>query len=489
MSTGSIIQKDTIALLTDYNYTNLRVFYARDNIYGLLCTNNTLANDYYLKTFSIDVDGNIGSVLDSVRLSDAGTSSLTDAIAISTADGIILFNLITTASGSIQTRQIAADGTIGTVIDAFSYTDGAQNSLAYGAVAQITSDLFMASYYNNKNTSGKTATFTCDSIGNLSNGFIQTYTYEPVLAKWPQIILQGSDAGKNVVLLTRVEGNSISVVTAVKVSDTGTFESTPTLLDRIDSDDGYRSQTAVVFPAQRIYATVAEGISTQDGWIYSWTLKVNGTVPDINNPIDQYEYAPVKGIYNQIISIDQGVILIASVDTDNDGWVRSWQIDSAGAITKTPLDTFEFANNQFVFEQSMILTEHPKTVLLASRYSGGSVYLFTFEVETPTIVTDTIVIGIDAHIKAQENVFLVSDALIKNIEAVSIFSDSLIIPVWPPTDYVQLNSSAEIIDHDQIIITSEAYIIQNTQDKLEVQSRVRSIIPASSSDDGGFQIF
>lgn len=488
MAIGDITQKATVAL-TDYNYTNLRVFHARENIYGLLCTNNTLANDYYLKTFSIDVDGNIGSILDSVRLSDAGTSSLTEAIAISTADGIVLFNLITTVSGSIQTRQIAANGTIGQVIDSFSYIDGAQNNLAYGAVAQITSNLFMASYYNNKNFSGKTATFTCDNTGNLSNGFIQIYEYEPVLARWPQIILQGRDAGKNVVLLTRVEGNSISVVTAVKVSDAGVFDSVPTLLDRIDSDDGYRSQTAVIFPVERIYVTAAEGISTQDGWIYSWTLKSNGTVPDINNPIDQYEYAPIKGIYNQIVSVEQGIMLIASVDTDNDGWVRTWQISTGGVITKTPLDTFEFANNQFVFEQSMILTEHPKIALLASRYSGGSIHLFTFEVETPTVVTDTVLIEADAHIKAQESTILISEALIKNIEVASIFSNSLIIPVWPPTDYTQLNSSAEIINYDQITITSQAYIVQNTQDKFEVESRVRSITPASSSGDGRFQIF
>jgi len=487
MSIGSITEKDVVAL-TDLNYQNLHVLHIRENVYGLLYTTYTLGGDTYFRTFEIDATGDIGEFLDTVRLNDTGFASDSSAISVSGSNGVIVFHLVGATSGSIQTRQVAANGTIGNVIDSFTYSDGDAN-ITHTAVQQVTSSLFVGAYRSSGDQEGTAGTFTCDITGNLSNGFIDTYKYAFVQASWPHIIVHGRDNGKNVVLFVRVDGNWATVVTAIKISDAGTFDSVPTVVDRIDTGDGYYSSTTRVHLNDRIYLTAAQGVSSQDGWLYTWTLNTDGTVPFESNPINAYEYAPVKGIHNQVVHVGSGIVLVASADIDGNGWVRSWSIDTAGEITTTPLDTYEFADGQAIGEQAMLLTQHDNIVLLASRGGVGEVKLYTFEVETPVIIHDHITITTNAHIRAIDISSITSDALIRNIETATISSDSLIIPVYPPTDYAQIVSNAEIISKETVIITTDAYIVSGGSSKYEVQSYLRKVHPAPFLGDGGFQIF
>ena len=155
------------------------IVHATGDIYVISFKEET-ANDAYIATVDIDSSGNIGAAIaDSQQLTTGPTTAQS---VIKIADGIVAIFYNATATGSrVETRSIAADGTIGAIIDGpdiwlSSGTPYYMHSFSVGGT-------IYACTFQDAFSDGWVYTFDISADGTITTAGVDSLEYEPT-ASW-----------------------------------------------------------------------------------------------------------------------------------------------------------------------------------------------------------------------------------------------------------------------------------------------------------------
>ena len=224
-------------------------------------------NDGWLKTVTINDDGTIGAVIDSLEF-DTAYGVYSDPINIAgsiwavayTADAIF-------GPGRIKTISIAGNGTIGAIVSSYDY-DGNQTSAP--DIIHVSGNVYTIAYG-----------------GPGRHGLLKTIT---------------------------IASGSIGAV-----------------IDSMEFEAVYGCNPWILHVADDVYAIAYDG-PDGDGWLKTVVISSSGV---IGGEVSSLEYDPVDGRYQSMIHVSGNVYAIAYLGPGNDGWLKTVDIQTLPAAPRS----------------------------------------------------------------------------------------------------------------------------------------------------------
>ena len=189
--------------------------------------------------------------------------------------------------GFISTFTISSDGTTITEVDSLEH-DADQHS-TYNSLVHVDSDTYALAYTQSNPSGGLISTFDIDSAGTIT---------------------------------------PIRIANHANVGGTVNFE----------HDGGSTSWNSLVQVDSDTYALAYSG-ALSDGYIVTFTISSDGTTI---TEVDSKEHDIVHGQYNSLIQVDSDTYALAYAGENTDGYISTFDIDSAGTIT--PIKVQNHAN-------------------------------------------------------------------------------------------------------------------------------------------------
>jgi len=113
------------------------------------------------------------------------------------------------------------------------------------------------------------------------------------------------------------------------------------VLDTLEFDPGLASRISICHVSGEVYAIVFQGVDS-DGWLCTFSVNSAGAISAAI--IDSYEFDATQGYYTQILKASDGIYLIAYAPVGSAGKVISVAIADDGTITKSIIDSLEFSS-------------------------------------------------------------------------------------------------------------------------------------------------
>ena len=136
----------------------------------------------------------------------------------------------------------------------------------------------------------------------------------------------------------------------------------------------------------KIYAIACRG-TDNDGFLITMKIENNGQIRE--GYIDIFEFDTSSGYEPNIISINGDVYVIAYRGLDNDGFLKTVEIDSEGEITNSVIDTLEYDAN-YGGDPNIIHVDGT-IYAIAHTGSGSDGYLTTLQIENNGIIANSVI--------------------------------------------------------------------------------------------------
>lgn len=300
---GGVIQS------LEFDTTNGRqpwIIHIADNVYAIAYVGP--GGNGSIKTFTIDADGTIGSVGSDVF--DAGTGLIEPMIVhISGTTYAIVYGGVDN-DGWLKTITIADDGTIGAILDflEFDTTHG-----TYGHLLHISGTIWVIAYTGTAiNGPGRIKTLSIANDGTIG-AILDTYDYETNQTGPPFIFhIAGTKYG------VAYGGPGFDGwLKTFAIADNGTI--TKSIIDFLEFDTSYGMNCWVVEIGDNVWAISYDG-PDGNGWLK--TIKVNddGTIA---GQVAYFEFDTSQGAYSSMINISTNVYAIAYWGPGSDGWLKT----------------------------------------------------------------------------------------------------------------------------------------------------------------------
>jgi hypothetical protein len=312
---------DTLEFDTSSGY-DPSIINVSGNVYAI--TYRGAGNDGFLKTVSIDADGDIGqSVIDTLEFD---TSSGYEPSIINVSGNVYAIAYRGAGSdGFLKTVSIAADGDIGqSVIDTLEY----DTSSGYEPFIINISGNVYAIAYRGAGSDGYLKTVSIDADGNISPPAIDTLEFEPTDGYEPSVTKVSGDI---YAIAYRGTGNSGRLKT-VAINASGDIGNSA--ID-VYIFDNYGYEPRIINITNDIYAIAYRGAGS-DGYLKTVSIDADG---NISHPaIDTLEFDTANGYEPTIIHVSGNVYAIAYRGTGNDGFIKTVEIAGIGGTA-----TYEIA--------------------------------------------------------------------------------------------------------------------------------------------------
>jgi len=275
-------------------------------------------NDGWLKTFSVDSDGNIGAVIDSEEIDVAYGRNFRFYHLGGTVWLIAYQNA---SDGWLKTLNIGNDGIFGAYVDTQNY------DLILGgfpALVHISGDVF-AIAYSGVDSDGWLKTWVVQSDGTIAGAMTGSLEFDGVYGYQPQmrhisgevyaIAYQGVPSGVN----------GRGYIKTVTIADDGTIGA---VIDTFQYTHGQKgvSVSAIIQISGNVYALAVTSLG-DNGYLVTVTIRDDG---QIDEPLlDELDFDPIRGAATELIHTVYGVFAVAYSGADGDGYLKTFNIERA----------------------------------------------------------------------------------------------------------------------------------------------------------------
>jgi len=348
---GRLISKD-IADVTQTDltkYQNWRILFSNpifdtlefDTVTGKVPNIIHVSGDIYAIAYQGAGDDGF---LKTVEISSAGaiTDTVIDTLEFDTDNGVapdlihVSGNIYAIAyqgnrdDGFLKTVEILSSGAItDTVVDTLEF------DIAYGLIPDIihvSGDIY-AIAYQGKFSNGHLTTVEILSDGTITDTVTDTLQWDGVKGATPDIIHVSGD-----IYAVAYQGDGDDgYLKTIEISSAGAI--TDTVIDTLEFDTGQGMAPDIIHASGDIYAIAYLG-ANDDGHLKTVEISPAGAITD--SVVDTLEFDTVQGMAPDLNHVSGDIYAVAYLGDKDDGYLKTVEISSAGAITDSVVDTLEF---------------------------------------------------------------------------------------------------------------------------------------------------
>ena len=278
--------------------------------------------------------------------------------------------------GFIKTITIDTSGNITkTAIDTLEFDLGQALNVS---LFNISGNVYAVAYRGPGND-GFIKTIEIDTSGNITDVVIDTLEFDTSSTAFPEII----HISGNIYAIAYEGVDADGFIKTVEIDTSGNITDTVIDILEFDTSDGQEPQIRRV--SGNIYMVVYGGLSNA-GFIKTIEIDTAGNITD--TVIDTLEYDTISGLEPDIIPVVGDVFASIYQGQNSDGFIKTFDVDSTGAIEDAVLSTFEFDTTLASFPKILHLSGDK--YLIAYEGNGAAGILNTVDIEsTATSVTLT----------------------------------------------------------------------------------------------------
>lgn len=220
----------------------------------------------------------------------------------------------------------------------------------------------------------------------IQNGGIDAFEYDGVQGSDPDILHVSGD----IYLIAYRGPGGDGFVTTVAISAMGDISSPTdaleTVIDTFEYDTGNGGTPDLIHISGDTYAVAYAGAGS-DGFVRTFTVTNAGDIG--NSTIDSLEYDTANGTNPDIVQVGTGYYAVAYTGPGNDGWAKSFTIDTVGNIGNSVIDSLEWDASNGVA---------PKIISLGGIYyavaytgPGSDGWLATFSITTTGSISNSVI--------------------------------------------------------------------------------------------------
>ncbi|MBU0732028.1 LamG domain-containing protein [Patescibacteria group bacterium] len=285
-------------------------------------------NDGFLKTLTIDSNGNISSVIDTLEF-DTSQATYPDIIHISGNIYAIAYGGAGN-DGFVCTVEIDGSGNItNSVVDSWEYqtNNGETPSMLHvaGTVYAIA--------YDGPGSDGFVSTLNIANNGTITKSLIDTLEYDTSNGQSPDMILVSGQIYAIAYTGSGVDG----WLATVDIASNGAIANS--VVDSYEYDTSNGQNPDIISVSGNTYAIAYEGVGG-DGWLATVEIATNGNITNSN--LDTWEYDTSTGMQPSILHIIDDVFAIAYDAPLSQGTLVTLEIATNGTITKSFIDSLIF---------------------------------------------------------------------------------------------------------------------------------------------------
>lgn len=222
-----------------------------------------------------------------------------------------------------------SEGDIGAVIDSHVF---AAPTVISPEIIHVDGDIY-AVVFTGAGNHGFVSTISIAESGTIGAAVIDTFEFNPWNCYTPNII----HVFGNIYAIASRGNDNDGFLTTVDIDSDGTIADAR--VDCFIFEAGNIMRCNILHVSGYVYAIAYEGPAT-DGWVCTVTISNAGDIGAA--VVDTLEFDSGSGFEPKIIHVYGDVYAIAYKGTDNDGFVATVDINSAGEIGAAVIDTFEF---------------------------------------------------------------------------------------------------------------------------------------------------
>jgi hypothetical protein len=272
--------------------------------------------------------GDITGIIDSLDF-DTSSGYLPDIIQV-TGNIYVIAYQGASGDGFLKTVAIDSAGGIGSAaIDTLEYDTA---DCKYVSITHVSGTIF-AVVYQGPNDDGFIKTFSVDSNGNISNSVIATMEFDTSDGRTPTII----QISPNVFAIVYYGPNNDGYIKTVNIDANGIMGSGA--IKTMDFDTSNGQVPDIIHVSGNIYAIAYQGASA-DGFIKTVSIDINGVIG--SSTIDTLEFDTADCKYVEIINISGNIFAVVYQGSGDDGFVKTFSIDTNGNIGNTTINSLEF---------------------------------------------------------------------------------------------------------------------------------------------------
>lgn len=334
------------------------------------------------------VDGTPDGIITTVEISDAGAitdtpidSAVFGAGVIDETDLIHISGNVyaaigrnDSATGTAYTVTIADDGTIGAVIDSLAFETTA---IYHMSICHVTGEIYAIAFSNTGASSCTVKTIDISSVGAV--GLVQdTLVVDGTNGYFTKII----NISETVVAVSYCTTGFVIKVDTLTINATGAIEDTVT--DSVTIDTANTWAESNLTKALGDVVIVSYHGPDGDGWAKSIEITSAGAISAA--PIDSIEFDASNCLFSHVLHIGLGICAIGYQGAFGDGFICTIEVDIAGTITDAVLDSLEFNidNGSYPF----ISLVDGDIYAILHRGAGNAGTIKTLDISTPPVAPD-----------------------------------------------------------------------------------------------------
>ncbi len=275
--------------------------------------------------------------------------------------------------GFIRTVSIDSKGGVGIgYIDSLEF-DTADNK--YCDIVHVSGDIYAVAYQGLGNH-GFVRTFSIDTRGYISDRIISSMEFDTSNGREPSIIQVSS----NVFAIAYRGIGDNGYLATINIDANGVMGSMPIKSVVFDANNGQVPD--IINVSGDIYAIAYQG-DKANGFVKTISIDKNGVIGSV---IRTLEFDDTDCKYVEIINISSKIFAVVYQGPQDDGWVKTFAIDSSGIID-TVIDYLEFdtANGW----TPVITHVSDKIYAIAYRGTGADGIIKTISIDSGGIITTT----------------------------------------------------------------------------------------------------
>jgi len=334
-------------------------------------------NDGWVSTVSIDSDGVVGAVIDTLEF-EAFECTLPCLINVTGDIYAVAYAQTVNDDGIVCTFTIDENGNIGAaIIDALVF-DAVRGRCP--SIVHVTGDIY-AIAYRGPADDGWLCTIDIDNAGNIGAATIDTWEFDALDCDNPVIINIAAD----VFAIAYTGGASSGLIQTFTINAVGTIGA---LINQIIFDATVAEEIQFSRVTGTIYCMIysSNTAGVLEGCIATISISNAGIMPLAI--LDYYEWDAARGVRPSFV-LNNSLCAIAYQGGTGEGWICTLEIDAAGNIGVV-IDTMEFDNTAFSTDYPYILRIDDDTFAVFYQVPAvGTIRTFTIEsYHAPYIQTD-----------------------------------------------------------------------------------------------------
>ena len=279
--------------------------------------------------------------------------------------------------GFVKTVEIALDGNItNSAIDTLEF----DTSDCYSPNISHVSGNIYAIAYRGPGNDGFLKTLTIASNGDISNSTIDTFEFDPNDCYEPDITFV---SGVYYAIAYRGPGND-GFLKTVTIAANGDISNSA--IDTLEFDPSNCYEPDIIYISPTYFSIAYRGVAN-DGFLKTVTIAANGDIG--NSAIDTLEFDTNDGAYPYIMNISGNTYAIVYTGSNNDGFIKTMTISSAGDISNSVISSYEFDTTNGQEPQIIHITGNTFAIAYDGPQNDG--YLITLPIETNGTIPGTII--------------------------------------------------------------------------------------------------